>query len=241
MALYTTFGELLRTTRANARLSPTSAVSAEVDARHKVIVNEVYETIFDDYDWPHLRYTTPLLPLSAGQQFYDLPDAIDYNRIEQFVVWWSGEPYPLDPGIGPKEYAAYDSSADERSDPPQRYDIRSQSEGSTQFEIWPLPTVNTVSVQITGTRKWSRLVNTVDICLVDDTAVALMAASHIVAPIDTDFADRLANASGARLSQVRSRSVQPQTGGSTAPNVGGGQPHVSLRDGKAIVRVGRGA
>lgn len=239
MALYSTFGEILTQMRAEARLSTNPAVGAGANDRYKALINRVYATLFDDYDWPHLRYEAPWIPLAAGQRYYDTPIGIDHNRIESVVAWWNEEPYPLDPGIGFKEYAAFSSENDERADPVQRYDLRSLTDGSTQIEVWPLPASSGMSLQITGVRKLSKLVNSSDVCLLDDYLVALFAAQEILRPISSDDADTKLAAGKARLQQLRARAVQPQTGGTSAPTVGTGRINVGLRNGKAVVRVGR--
>lgn len=239
MALYTTFGEILTMARVEARLSPSAAVGSDANTRYKQIVNRVYETLYDDFDWPHLRYEAPRIALAAGQRYYDFPAGVNYGAIDEMVAWWADEPYPLDPGIGFEQYSAFSSEDGERSDPPLRYDIRSESAGTTQIEIWPLPASDDVELQVRGKRAWSKLVNSSDICLLDDTMVALYAAASILRPINAADADDKLVAAERRRMQVRGRSVQPQTGGSSAPSVGTDSVHVGMRGNKAVVRVGR--
>lgn len=238
MSLYTTFGEILTATRAEARLSTNPAVGPDANVRYKTLINRVYATLYDDYDWSHLRYQTPRVAISAGQRYYNMPAGIDANRIEEFIVWWSGEPVPVDPGIGPKEYAAFSSIDDERADPVLRYDLRSTSEGVTQIELWPVPSSSDMTFQITGPRAWAKLVNSSDICLLDDHLVSLYAATEILRPISREDADQKLAAAGARLRQLRGRSVKSQTAGDSAPSVGTGPVSVGLRGNKAIVRIG---
>lgn len=239
MALYTTFGELLTMTRVEARLSPNPAVSSEANTRYKAIINRVYATLYDDYDWSHLRYTAPRFALAAGQRFYDFPIGLNFNKIEKVTAWWGENPYLLDPSIGPKEYAAFDSVTNERSDPPLRYDIRSEAAGQTQFEVWPLPASDQASIEITGIRALAKLVNPIDICLLDDHMVSLYAASEILAPISQADSEKKMQAANARRSQLRARAVPATGSGDTAPTVGNGTgARFELHKGRATVTIG---
>lgn len=150
--------------------------SADVPTLHQAI-NRAYETLYKK-DWQHLRREFPKIDLAAGQRYYDLPDALDSDRVESVVVWWSGEPYPLKKGIGFEHYAAYDSTNDERNSPAARWDIRFT--GTTdQIEIWPIPADNNQDLQIIGKTKFARLVNDTDTCRLDDNLVILHAAARI--------------------------------------------------------------
>lgn len=238
MALYSTFGEILTQMRSEARVSTDPAVGSDADTRYKAIVNRVYSTLFESYEWPHLRHVTRV-PLAAGQRYYDFPPSLGFDGIQSAVAWWADEPYPLEPGIGLNEYAAFDSVGDERADPPQRYDLRSNGDGVTQFEIWPIPVSSGIDVEFTGKRRWRKLVNSVDICLIDDYLVALRAAADVVLPLDDKYAASLMASFREREGYLRSRGVLPQTEGSDAPGVGNGEVSVGLRGHKAVVRVGR--
>jgi hypothetical protein len=240
VALYTTFGELQTMVRAESRMSTNPAVGSGATDRHKVIINRVYEMLFDSHDWSHLRYVAPRVALSAGSRYANVPAALDYNKMEKLVAWQGSVPYPLDPGIGPDEYAAFDSDADERSDPPFRYDLRATSVGAVQIEIWPIPASNDFELEVIGRRKWSKLVNSVDICMIDDRLVALYAAESVLRPINSDDADGKLAAARQRLIDLRAAGVLPQTAGSTMARVGLGGISVAADRGRASVRVSRG-
>jgi hypothetical protein len=238
MALYTTFGELLTQLRAEARLSTNPAVGADANTRYKTVLNRVYETLYDSFDWPHLRLETSSTAFAAGQRYYDLPDGIDHTSIEQFIVNWSGNPYQIDQGIGLVEYAARDSAADEREDPPQRFDFRSTSAGGLQLEIWPLPASATATFRIIGKRKWAKLVNSSDLCRLDDKLVSLYAAADVLAPINSDLAKQKAEAGSVRLQQLRGRANVTATADGVA-SIGTGALQLSHNNGRVTVRVGQ--
>ena len=235
MALFATFGELLTMLRAEARLSTNPAVGAGANIRHKAILNRVYATLCE-MEWPHLKYIPPRIPLSAGQRFYDAPAGLDFNRATSFVAWEGVNDYPLDPGIGTAEYSVYDSVNDARADPPLRYDLRATALGTVQVEIWPIPASNTFSLEVAGIRTTPKLVNSADICLLDDHLVVLFAAESVLRAVNKDDADGKLAAARQHLALVRGNSALPQTAGSTAARVGVG-PVLDLRDGRASVRV----
>lgn len=239
MELYVPFAELVTRTRAEARLSTNPAVGSDANTRYKQVINRVYKTLFHNYDWPHLKYVAPRITLNAGQRYYDFPAALDHTTIRNVVVWWNGDPLPIDPGIGFDQYGSYDSERNERADPVIRYDLRSTDDGTTQIEVWPLPESSIQQMEITGRRKWRKLVNPADICLIDADLVATFSAAEIMRPINADDADQKAAAGATLLNQFRARSVLPQSDGSTAPNIGNSQVRVGLTNNRATVRVGR--
>lgn len=137
------------------------------------------ETLYDDYDWPHLRIDTGALPLNAGQRYYDLPDNLNFDRIESAWLRDSGLPQPFVRGIDPSLYAAYDSEADVRSSPPQRWDIRNVDDAE-QVEVWPIPSDSSCSMQFIGIRKLRPLIDGSDVTDIDDRLIVLFAAAELL-------------------------------------------------------------
>ena len=152
----------------------------------KQIISRVYEDLWDEVDWPHLRTEFDKISLNAGQRYYDLPTANsgaftpNYERIERIVTWYSGLPHPIQRGITPDNYATYDSTTGVKADPVLRYDIRFTGT-KEQIEMWPIPSVSSVySVQITGIPKVVRLVNDADVLNLDDRLVVLICAAELL-------------------------------------------------------------
>lgn len=237
MALYTTFGEIQSMVRAESRLSTNPAVNASANERIKQIINRVYHWLAEKHDWEHLNYVAPRFPLAAGQTDYDIPAGIDQNRMIEVVLWWGNLPYPLDPDISIREKAAY--NATNRVDPAQRFMLVSNEAGSTQIRIWPTPASNSGEIEIRGTRATPKLVNSADICLLDDMLVTLFASEAMLRPINKDDADGKLAAANEMLRTLRSNSVLPQTGGRAMPRMGLEKNVATIADGKIIVRVGR--
>lgn len=142
------------------------------------ILRRTQETLYDEYDWPHLRVLEKV-QLANGQRYYDLPANVNVERIASMAAWWNGIPHPLERGILWPEYGSYDSRDDDRSDPPLRWDVRFT--GTTeQLEVWPIPASDQAFLEIKGTRNLPPLVNEDDRLVLDDTLVVLFAAAEIL-------------------------------------------------------------
>lgn len=177
MARGTTFLDLVIQVRGETLRSVSPAVGLDDLPVIKQKIKRHYQTIYDDYDWPHLMRWLPRQNLAAGQRYYDIPSLTTYEEIRQVIAWWSGKPHRLTRGIGIEHYGAFDPESNERSDPALRYEIRFTGIAE-QIEIWPLP-ASAYPFQIEAKRKFQQLVNDGDVCLVDDQVVVLMAASEL--------------------------------------------------------------
>lgn len=186
MARGTQFLQLVTQLRAELGRSTSPALGvADLPTLHQAL-NRGYGTLYKK-DWQHLRREFAKITLSAGQRYYDPPALLDLDRVEKVVVWWNAEPYPLCKGIGFEQYAAYDSTIDERNSPAGNWDVRFT--GTTdQIEIWPVPADNQQTLQFIGKTKFTRLVNDIDVCLLDDDLVVLHAAARLAASRKTNEA-----------------------------------------------------
>src|SRR5262245_29989732 len=119
----------------------------------KQTIRRTQETLYDEHDWPHLRTVFDRILMQAGERFYDFPDELNFDRLEDVAVWQNGIPTRVTRGIGFDEYAIYDSEADARCDPVLRWDIRWNST-KEQIETWPIPaSTNAIGLQFIGIRK----------------------------------------------------------------------------------------
>jgi len=178
MARGVTFLNLKSRLRADLRRDVSASVGIDdVDSLGQTI-NRVYETLYYDYDWPHLRRVFTRTALSAGQRYYNMPSGCDVERIERMVAWRDGLAVDLDRGIDIEHYGIYDPEADERSEPVVRWDVR-YTGSATQLEFWPMPSTNTQEFQIQGITQFSRLVNDIDTALLDDNLIVLFSAAEL--------------------------------------------------------------
>lgn len=200
----------------------------------KTTINDVYESLYDDYDWPHLRKVFPRITLQAGLQYYDTPVDLNFERIEKIEVWYSGLPHPLIRGIGFQEYAYFDTSpggVGVRSEPALRWDLR-WTGSKEQMEIWPIPTSNGQALQIIGFIKWQPLVNDSDVCLIDDKLVSLFCAAELLARQNSKDAQAKLDRAKQRFRVIKGR----MRGAARMHRMGAGEPY-PRETSRAIVRV----
>lgn len=226
------FGAMVVDLRAElGRSTDTAAHAADISQLQQTI-KRVYETLYDDYDWPHLRIMFDRIPLSAGVQHYDVSDDVDFDKIERVVVWWNGQPHDIERGIDFEQYATYDPEADDRTDPVQRWDVRFDSQGEQEvIEVWPLPASNDQELQFRGKKKFVPLVDNANQCLIDDRLVVLYSAVELLSAKNPGRAIKLA-AAQARYARLKGRSKSGVR--STRIGLGEVRPQTSHR---AIVRV----
>lgn len=197
------FGQLISDLRAELERSSDPAVGVSDLPTLKQKIARTYETLYDEHDWPHLNQMFPPIALQAGQRYYDFPDDLDFDRLEQVVVWYSGRPFEAIRGIGFEQFAFYNSEEDERSDPAQRWDVRFV-QTKEQVEVWPVPASNNTTLQFKGTRKFAPLINDSDLCLLDDNMVVLFAAAEL-APAKSGNKQVFLSAAQQRLARVKGR------------------------------------
>lgn len=174
MARGTTFLSLYTMLRNELGRSSSVAVGVDDLPRLKNAINATYEELAERADWPFLFKVFDVIPLAAGQQHYDFPSTLNFDRIHESVIWYDGRCSPIKRGITIMDYNLYNSNEDERSDPVRKWEVR--NDGNTeQIEVWPLPASNDMEMQFSGFRKIARLVNNADVCLLDDWLIVKFA------------------------------------------------------------------
>lgn len=162
------------------------------------------ELLYDDYDWPFLRQIFPAKYLLAGEQYYDFPDGLNLERVEDVALWYNNLARPIDRGITPREYSIYNSAAGVKSEPAMAWDVR-WTGTKDQIEIWPLPVGNTQFLQFTGIRKLRPLVKDSDVADLDDQLIVLFCAAEILARQDAKNAAVVMKLAQTRLGTMRAR------------------------------------
>jgi hypothetical protein len=203
----TQFLDLIQMTRAEAGDSPSVSSGIDFLDTLKEQLRRVQETMYDDYDWPHLR-VKPFKNLAAGSRYYDIPTDMNIERIEKVYAWWNGQPYTLERGIGPEQYASYDSDLDERSDPVQRWDIF-WTGTREQIEVWPIPASNNQKLQFFGLRKLRPLVEETDVVDLDDRLLSLVCAAEMLAARKSPKAQLIQQKAISRYERLRDRAKGP--------------------------------
>lgn len=190
MARYTTLIRLLDKLRAEARLSKNPAHNTQARESHIDVLNRVQETLWADFDWPHLRVERQIA-VQAGQRYYDFPTDLDMDRVEKLEVYDGSGWLPLRYGIAGSEYSTYNSDLDERANPVRAWKFY---EGE-DFEVWPISDVNGDAttrenyLKFTGIKKYQPMVADADTADLDDNLIVLYAAAEILASQGAKDAD----------------------------------------------------
>jgi hypothetical protein len=198
------FLTMLNMLRDELRRSTDPAVSSSDADGLKRVLNRNYEFLYTDYDWPILRRVCPSQLMAAGQFLYDVPDDLDAERIESVSCWFGGSPRPLERGIGFDQYSVHDTEDDERSSPVTHWDMRSV-DNAVMYEVWPCPNDDSQWVQFIGWRKFTRLVDDIDQCLLDDNLVVTFAAAEMLAAQGSADAENKLRAAQAMYARLRGR------------------------------------
>ena len=199
-----TLDQMVEALRIEARLSTDSSRGVESRPWLTQLINRWYETLWNDYEWQHLRVLREesTLPLQAGQRFYQVPESLESDSITDAFVKFGGVWNALGYGVGAEQYSQIDSDLDARNDPAQRWTIRSYNE----IEVWPIPATNDALLGFEGTRKFSRMTTGSDRCLLDDTVVILFAAAEVLAANKQADAKNKEQSAGTLLARLRARS-----------------------------------
>lgn len=228
MARYVQLSTMLDRLRAEARHAITPAAGKDVEHRLRNMLRRVQEELYDHYDWPFLRVERTI-QLVAGERFYDFPDDLNLERLEEVHVYYSTHPCPIMRPIGQAQYAVYDSDNDERIDPVQAWDIRWTGDAE-QLEVWPIPASDTQYLEFKGLRTLRPLVDDSDVCDLDDTMIIMMAASEILTAQGANDAQIMQAKAQDRLMKMKGRSRSaPQVTDLT------GESYVQPRDPRMIV------
>lgn len=182
MARNKTLLKLLNDVRAEARLSLAPAHNVQTRDSHIMMIQREQERLWEDFDWPHLQVER-LIPLQAGQRYYEPPEDMIIDRIQQIQLRSDAAWCPLTPMVGALQYTVHESSLDERAWPPRRWRIAEND----QIEVWPTPDQNSVELdqngylKVIGIRNLRPLVADDDRADLDDRLITLYVAGAILA------------------------------------------------------------
>lgn len=208
MARGSQFMSLVDDLRDELGLSTNVAVGIDDLPRLKRAINRSYAMIQSEGDWGALKYTAPRINLNSGQRYYDFPQTLTLEDTFEIRLFFNNIEYDIsgDRGIGPREYATFDSVNGVRSDPVQKWDLQFSGSGKVpQIEVWPIPASNEQKLELRGLYKVAKLVNDNDICLLDDELVVLHAAYRLVARQKSDDAKLIAAELQKRMEQMKKR------------------------------------
>jgi hypothetical protein len=157
-----------------------SASSRGIDNRAYFIriIQRVYETLSDSFDWTFLRVDNDdaTKVLEAGSRYYDFPVAMDLRSTTIAYLFYNNVWVPMRYGIDEMNYNQMNPELDQRADPQTRWRVKDES----QFEVWPLPASNGNKVRFRGKRLQTPLTSDQARATMDDQLIVLYAASEIL-------------------------------------------------------------
>lgn len=222
MARGVTLTEMLDMLRGEAMLSTNPNLSNNLTPNLKQILQRTQRQLWLNYDWKFLKKWADKI-VSAGQRFYDFPTNLDSARINMVHYRWNNLFIPLEKGIQPEDYNAFDSEAATpiRADPVMRWDYYDVNE--TQFQIHPIPATDgsatTGYVRFSGILNLNAFVADNDRCTLDADLIVLFAAAEILTPRNPEQAKQKLALANAFLSQLK---AQYQSTSQTIRTLGGG-------------------
>lgn len=203
MALGTTFGQLLEQLQDECGSSSASSRNNDNRAYLRRLIQRVYETLCDDFDWTFLRVDNDeaTKELEAGERYYDFPVAMDLKTTVNAWFYYNNVWIPLVYGIGPEQYTAMNPELDQRADPQIRWRVKDAG----QFEVWPLPASDGNKVRFTGKKRPTPLVADSDRADMDDRLIVLFCAAEVLAKRNQKDAEIKIAAANARKIEMRAR------------------------------------
>lgn len=199
-------GQCVSKLRAELGRSTNVAVGVDDAEILKDVIRRTQETLYEDYDWSFLRQMFPAITLNAGQRYYDIPAAFNFDRIEEAAIRISGRPVPFIRGIEFENYTTFDSDAGVRASPAQRWDIR-WTGTVEQIEVWPIPTDSSNAMQFKGIRKLRALTADSDVTDLDDNLIILFAAAELLARQKSEDANIKLKAGQQLYARLKGRSA----------------------------------
>lgn len=175
MARGTQFQTLVSMVELEAGMSASASANTQIQDHIKHVINKNYSWLYNHYQWPFATITSDEA-LSAGTYLYTLNSDIEFEGVMDVFALDGSLWVPVEYGIDPAEhYNVFDTDSDERHDPVRRW----QAYDVTQYEVWPVP-ASTGTLRFRAQKKWTKLVNDADTCVLDDYLIALFSAAELL-------------------------------------------------------------
>jgi hypothetical protein len=220
-----TLGTLVTNLRMEAGHSSNPATGQNQRDQLVYILNRTQEELANDYEWPGLHVDRDIY-LSVGTRYYAYPSDLPFDNITEAYLIWNTLYGELVYGIGPEQFALWNSNTGFQSWPVERWMHQSDM---NLFELWPIPseappgtpTCQAALVRFHGTREIPWMINDADTCTLPATLITLFAAGDLLARQKSDDAPlKLAKAKEAlrryRLRQSSNKAKPFVIGGANA-------------------------
>jgi hypothetical protein len=157
MAWNSSLGNVVTMLKAELAANQIVGTAAANDTQYACLIAAKQRWLSDTYDWPELEYTWDVQVPGGGQGRYNTfptttglntTRSINYGRPLHTSVWYSGNWQTVVYGINEMEfnYINSDGAIPDTGMSPQILDPiqRWREASTTQFEVWPVPSVNQV-------------------------------------------------------------------------------------------------
>jgi len=225
MSRGTSLGQLITDLRSEVGHSLQASLGKSTRDVMLNILQRTQRRLWEDYSWPFLSIKRDI-NIAAGQQYYDVPNDMVFERIERMETKHGDVWGKLHFGITGEHYNNHDSDRGVRSSPIRRYDAY---EGN-QIELWPIPAVNSDattgagSVRVYGIKNLSPFTSEAHTADLDDQLLVLYAAAEILErQKQGDSRNKMAQAQ-AHYARLKARSAKTETF-----IIGGGEPEGTYR------------
>lgn len=158
---------------------------------------------FLDNQHAYLRGKTVVtLAAVVGTRYYNVPDGIDFDRLEEPVFTnMKGFHYEMEYGIKQSDYNVFQSDIGQTSSYVYRWQLINIA-GTLKIELWPVPSV-AQTIEFTGLLKLTQMAADSDTCVVDDLVLVLFTAAEILARGGAGDAGAKAAKAKAALDSIR--------------------------------------
>lgn len=212
-----TLASLLTDLREETGRANSSSLGQNELAALKARIRRTYRWLHQDYEWPHLKIRRDKT-LNAGDRYIALPADLDIERVQPTVECkrpGDTDWYPLGYGIDRRHFNFTDSDANEREDYPSAWQIYEND----QIEIWPIPSINGITLRFHGFSRPKTLVNDADTCDLDSDLVVLYAAARQLKRDKSPDADDVAQQARVHYQKMKGRlSKSPDINMAKAPD-----------------------
>lgn len=172
-----TLAEIKSLVRSHAGMSPNAGLNVQNNQALTDLINSTQRILYNRYEWEN-KWCEHTKALVNGQFLYDFPTTLDWDHVRGVQIRWAQSSY-LDVcyGIDSDQYNAIDTRSDIRQDPVQRWKHRVATDGTPQFEVWPIPASDGNTLYFDGMQKLPKLVADTDRSHLDGDLLALYAAA----------------------------------------------------------------
>ncbi len=175
MAAGVTLNDLVKMLRAELGISTNQSMGINQAEPLQYVLARTQRFYYEDHDWPQFIIDRDE-DLLAGERYYTFNSDVNFDRIYGAWILWSGDWYPIKYGISPADYNAFDSEAEEGSDPVQKW----YHYEDNQFEVWPLPQTES-TLRFRCIKQLPPLIAGTDTCALDADLIVLFAAAELLA------------------------------------------------------------